>query len=75
MRHVRIDRTLNSPRYISSVLRPVVLHFIRALRYPLFQHNAPLLVTGIIRTFLGKENVRLLPLPARSPDLSVTEND
>ncbi|GFT24911.1 transposable element Tcb1 transposase [Trichonephila clavipes] len=34
---VHIDGILNNARYISGVLRPVVLHFIRALRNPTFQ--------------------------------------
>ncbi|GFY01869.1 transposable element Tcb1 transposase [Trichonephila clavipes] len=62
-------RTLNSARYISSVLRPVALHFIRALRNPTIQH-----VICIVRIFLDTENVQLFPLPARSPDLSPIEN-
>lgn len=36
---VRIDATLNSSRYISDVLRPVALPFIRALRNPTFQQD------------------------------------
>ncbi|GFT50418.1 uncharacterized protein TNCV_1004201 [Trichonephila clavipes] len=58
---VRIDGTLNSARYISSVLRPVVLSFIRVLRNPTFkQDNTRSQVAGIVRTFLDTENVRLL---------------
>ncbi|GFW91962.1 transposable element Tcb1 transposase [Trichonephila clavipes] len=64
---VRIDDTLNSARYISGVLRPTTLPFIRVLRNPTFkQDNARPHVAGIVRTFLDKENVRLLPWPARS---------
>ncbi|GFU69533.1 hypothetical protein TNCV_1350931 [Trichonephila clavipes] len=36
---VHIDGTLSSTRYISSVLPPVALSFIRALRNPTFQQN------------------------------------
>ncbi|PRD32343.1 UNVERIFIED_CONTAM: Transposable element Tcb1 transposase [Trichonephila clavipes] len=72
---VRIEGTLNSACYISGVLRPVGLHFTRALRNPTFQQdNARPHVTGIVRTFLDTENVRLFPLPTRSPDLSPIEN-
>ncbi|GFV98184.1 transposable element Tcb1 transposase [Trichonephila clavipes] len=72
---VRIDGTLNSARYFSGVLRPVALHFIRALRNPTYQqNNARPHVTGIVRTFLETENVRLFTLPARSPDFLPIEN-
>ncbi|GFX59784.1 transposable element Tcb1 transposase [Trichonephila clavipes] len=72
---VRIEGFLNSARHISGVLRPVALTFIRALRNPTFQQdNAQPHVAGIVRTFLDMENVRLLPWPARSPDLSPIEN-
>ncbi|PRD24448.1 UNVERIFIED_CONTAM: hypothetical protein NCL1_43694 [Trichonephila clavipes] len=36
---VRIDGTLNSARYISGVLRPVVLPFIRALRNSMIRQD------------------------------------
>ncbi|GFV19944.1 transposable element Tcb1 transposase [Trichonephila clavipes] len=56
---------------ISSVLRPVVLSFIRALQNPTFQlDNALLHVACIVRTFLDTENGRPLPCFARSPDFS-----
>ncbi|GFY07651.1 uncharacterized protein TNCV_4095211 [Trichonephila clavipes] len=62
-------------RYISGVLRPVALPFIRAHRKPTFQQdNAQTNITSIVRTFRDTENVRLLPWPARSPDLSPLEN-
>ncbi|GFW90235.1 transposable element Tcb2 transposase [Trichonephila clavipes] len=71
----RVDSTLNSACYISGVLLPVALPFIRALRNPAFkQDNARQHVAGIVRTFLDTKNVRLLPCPARSPDLSLIEN-
>ncbi|PRD34065.1 UNVERIFIED_CONTAM: hypothetical protein NCL1_15756 [Trichonephila clavipes] len=58
-------------RYISGVLRPVDLHFIRALRNPTFQQdNARPHVARIVQTFLDTENVKLFPLPACSPDFS-----
>ncbi|GFW26152.1 uncharacterized protein TNCV_3396481 [Trichonephila clavipes] len=47
----------------------------RALRNPTFQQdNARPHVAGIVRTFLDTKNVRLLPWPAHSSDLSPTEN-
>ncbi|GFV97921.1 uncharacterized protein TNCV_5069611 [Trichonephila clavipes] len=36
---VLIDGTLNSARYISGVLRPVALHFLRALKNRTFQQD------------------------------------
>ncbi|GFV76663.1 transposable element Tcb1 transposase [Trichonephila clavipes] len=64
---VRIEGTLNGARYLSFVPLPVALHFIQALRNPMFQHyNERPHVIGIVWTFLDKENIRLFPLPARS---------
>ncbi|GFU06537.1 uncharacterized protein TNCV_2023641 [Trichonephila clavipes] len=65
---VRSDVTLNSARYICGVLRPMALPFIRAMRNPtLEQDNARPHIADT-------ENVRLLPWPARSTDLSSIEN-
>ena len=53
---VRIDGTLNSGRYISDVLRPVALPFIRSLPNPTFQQdNARPQVAGPVWAFLGTE--------------------
>ncbi|GFW91189.1 transposable element Tcb1 transposase [Trichonephila clavipes] len=72
---VLFDGTLNSARYISCVLRPVALSFIRVLRNAVFQQdNARLHGDDIVRTLPDTEKVRLLPWPARSPDLSPSEN-
>ncbi|GFX68371.1 uncharacterized protein TNCV_2817451 [Trichonephila clavipes] len=72
---VSIGGTLNSARYISGVLRPVALTFIRVPRNSTFeQDNALPHVVGIVQTFLDTENVRLLPWPARSADLWPIEN-
>ncbi|GFT22461.1 transposable element Tcb1 transposase [Trichonephila clavipes] len=66
----RIDGVLNNARYISGVVRPMALLFIRALRNPtLPQDNAQPHVESIIRTFLDTENFRLLNWPARSLNL------
>ncbi|GFW86935.1 transposable element Tcb2 transposase [Trichonephila clavipes] len=72
---VCIEGVLNSEHYISGVLRPVILPFIRTLRNPTFQQdNVRPLVASFIRTFLDTENVRCLPWSARSPDFSPIEN-
>ncbi|GFS75946.1 transposable element Tc1 transposase [Trichonephila clavipes] len=72
---VRIDGFLNRARYISGLLRPVALPFVRFLRNPTFkQYNAGPHVEDIVRSFLDTENVRLLPCPARSPHVSPVEN-
>ncbi|GFX10858.1 transposable element Tcb1 transposase [Trichonephila clavipes] len=72
---VRIDGTLNRVRYISSVLGPIALPFIQALRNPTFQQdNSRLHVSGIVRTFFDTENIRLLPWSAHSSDLFKLEN-
>ncbi|GFU38599.1 transposable element Tcb1 transposase [Trichonephila clavipes] len=72
---VRIYGICNSAHYISGVLRPVALPFIRVLRNPTFnQGNARPYVAGMVRTFLDTGNVRLLPWPASSPDLLPIEN-
>ncbi|GFX59960.1 transposable element Tcb1 transposase [Trichonephila clavipes] len=72
---VHIEATLNSANYISGVVRPVVLPFIRAQRNPTFQQeNGRPHGADIVQTFLVTKNVRLLPWLARSPDLSPTEN-
>lgn len=72
---VRITGTLNSNRYISDVLRPVALPYLRGLPNALFQQdNARPHVARTVLNFLDTEQVRLLPWPARSPDLSPIEN-
>ncbi|GFU50267.1 uncharacterized protein TNCV_301001 [Trichonephila clavipes] len=71
---VHIEGILISAHYISSVLRPMTLPFIRVLRNPTFkQGNARIHAAGIVWTFLDTENVRLLSWSARSLDLSPIE--
>ncbi|GFW88915.1 transposable element Tcb1 transposase [Trichonephila clavipes] len=72
---VRTDGILNRGRYISGVLRPVVLLFILVLLNATFkQDNARPHVAGIERIFLDTEIFQLLPWPVRSPDLLLIEN-
>ena len=69
-----IDGTLNSDRYISVVLKPVALPFIRGLQNVRFKedHKQPHL--AVVWTFLDIDNVRLWSWPARSLDFSPIEN-
>ncbi|GFV79575.1 transposable element Tcb1 transposase [Trichonephila clavipes] len=71
---VRIDGTLNSQRYISEVLEPVVLPYIQGLATVIFQQdNARPYVTRIVQRFVNHQ-IEFLPWPNRSSDLSPIEN-
>ncbi|GFX21363.1 uncharacterized protein TNCV_2253101 [Trichonephila clavipes] len=61
---VRIAGTLNSQRYISEVLKPVVLPYIQGLATTIFN------VTRIVQRFFVDPQIELISWPARSPDLS-----
>ena len=57
------------------MLRLVALSYLRCLRNSTFQQdNARPHVARTALTFLATEHVRLLPWPARSPELSPIEN-
>ena len=72
---VRIAGTLNSQRYISEVLEPVVLPYLQGLPTAIFQQdNARPHVARIVQRFFVNRQIELLPWPARSPDLSPIEN-
>ncbi|KFM67050.1 Transposable element Tc1 transposase, partial [Stegodyphus mimosarum] len=72
---VRIAGTLNSQRYISEVLEPVVLPYLVDLATAIFQHdNARPHVARIVQGFFINRHIELLPCPARSSDLSPIEN-
>ncbi|GFV26275.1 transposable element Tc3 transposase [Trichonephila clavipes] len=72
---VRIAGTLNSQRYISEVLEPVVLPYLQGLATAIFQqNNARLHVTCIVQRVFVNHQIELLPWPARSLDLSPIEN-
>ncbi|GFT18457.1 transposable element Tcb1 transposase [Trichonephila clavipes] len=72
---VRIASTLNSQRYISEVLEPVVLPYLQGLATAIFQQNnaRPQMVRIVQRLFVNQQ-IELLPWPARSSDLSPIEN-
>ncbi|GFW20032.1 transposable element Tcb1 transposase [Trichonephila clavipes] len=72
---VRIAGTLNSQRYISEVLEPVVLPYLQGLATATFQQdNARPHVARIFQRFFVNHQIELLPRPARSPGLSPIEN-
>ncbi|GFW50163.1 transposable element Tcb1 transposase [Trichonephila clavipes] len=72
---VRSAGTLNSQRYISEVLEPVVLPYLQVLATTIFQqNNARPHVTRIVQRFFVNRHIELLPWPAHSPDLSPIEN-
>ncbi|GFU70995.1 transposable element Tcb1 transposase [Trichonephila clavipes] len=72
---VRIGGTLNSQRYISEVLEPVVLPYLQGLATAIFQQdNARPHVARIFQRFFVNHQIELIPWPARSPDLSPIEN-
>ncbi|GFW60785.1 transposable element Tcb1 transposase [Trichonephila clavipes] len=71
----RIAVTLNSQRYISEVLEPVVLPYLQGLATAIFlKDNARPHVVRIIQRFFVNHQIELLPWPARSPDLPPIEN-
>ncbi|GFX03952.1 transposable element Tcb1 transposase [Trichonephila clavipes] len=72
---VRIAGTLSSQRYISEVLKPVVLSYLQGLAKAIFQQdNARPHVARIVQRFFVNHQIELLPWLARSPDLSPIEN-
>ncbi|GFW97483.1 transposable element Tcb1 transposase [Trichonephila clavipes] len=74
-RLVRIAGTLNSRRYISEVLEPVVLHYLQGLTTAIFQQdNAQPHLSRIVQGFFVNHQIELLPWPTLSPDLSPIEN-
>ncbi|GFV98642.1 transposable element Tcb1 transposase [Trichonephila clavipes] len=72
---VRIAGTLNSERYISEVLEPVVLPYLQGLATAIFEEdNARPHVARIVQGFFVNHQIELLLWPARSLDLSPIEN-
>ena len=64
---VTVPGNLNSQRYCDEILKPVALPFMQ-------QHNARPHTARHTQGFLHRNNVQLLPWPARSPDLSPIEH-
>ncbi|GFX01336.1 transposable element Tcb1 transposase [Trichonephila clavipes] len=72
---VQIACTLNSKRYISEVLEPVVLPYLQGLATAIFQQdNARPHVARIDQRFFVNHQIELLPWPTHSLDPSPIEN-
>ncbi|GFW85534.1 transposable element Tc3 transposase [Trichonephila clavipes] len=72
---VNVAGTLNSQRYISKVLEPVVLPYLQGLATAIFQqNNVRPHVARIVQRFFVNHQIELLPWSARSPDPLPIEN-
>lgn len=72
---VRVQGTVTSLTYVNDILRPVAIPFLHDTPDAIFQQdNARPHVAARTRAFLLSQDVRLLPWPTRSPDLSPIEN-
>ncbi|GFV82494.1 transposable element Tcb1 transposase [Trichonephila clavipes] len=72
---VCIAGTLNSQRYISEVLEPVVLPYLQGLATAIFQQdNVRLHVARIVQRFFVNHQIELFLWPALSPDLLPIKN-
>ncbi|GFV44819.1 transposable element Tcb1 transposase [Trichonephila clavipes] len=69
---VHIAGPLNSQRYMSEVLEPVVLPYLQGLTFQ--QGNARPHAARIVQRFFVNHQIELLPWTARSLDLSPIEN-
>ena len=68
---VRINGTLNNGHYMSVIIKPVALLFIRGEWNATFQQdNALSHIAGVVQTFLDTGEFRLLPCSVCSPNLS-----
>ncbi|GFV04156.1 transposable element Tcb1 transposase [Trichonephila clavipes] len=68
---VRIAGTLNSQRFFSEVMEPVVLPYLQGLVTAIFQHgNERPHEARIVQRFFVNHQIELLPWVVRSPDLS-----
>ncbi|GFW95970.1 transposable element Tcb1 transposase [Trichonephila clavipes] len=72
---VRIAGILNSQRYISEVLEPVVLSYLQGLATAIFQQdNARPHLTRIVQRFFVNHQIELLTWPAHSANISPIGN-
>ncbi|UYV70154.1 hypothetical protein LAZ67_7002012, partial [Cordylochernes scorpioides] len=72
---VCIAGILNSQRYNSEVLEPVVFPYLQGLPTAIFQHNdVRPHVARIVHRFFVNRQIEFIPWPARSPDHSPIRN-
>lgn len=72
---VRINGNLNARRYQTDIINPVLIPHVRANRgMILAQDNAPCHAARTTQQLLRANNVRMLPWPARSPDMNPLEH-
>ena len=71
---VVIDRNLNAQQYVNENLTPNVLPLVRRYNLIFQQDNARPHTACISTDFINNQNIRKLPWPARSPDLSPIEH-
>ncbi|GFT77336.1 hypothetical protein TNCV_2023411 [Trichonephila clavipes] len=71
---IRINGNLNADQYVSDMLCPKVVPYLRGLPNAILQQdNARSHVANFVLTFLVTQDIRLLNCPAWSPDLSPTK--
>lgn len=69
-----IRGNMTAERYVNDVLQPNVVPYVRSIEDGIFQQdNARPHIARVSRQFLELENIRVLPWPPRSPDLSPKE--
>ena len=72
---IRVNGGLTAARYQNDILRPVLLpHFARNRGMVLAQDNAPCHSARTTQQFLALNNIRVMPWPAKSPDLNPIEH-
>ncbi|GBM19608.1 hypothetical protein AVEN_107286-1 [Araneus ventricosus] len=69
---VVIPRTLTANLYVSLVIQPVVLPFMKSIQGGVFQQDNARFHTDVLAQ-LALQSVDMLPWPVRSPDLSPIE--
>lgn len=72
---VSIQGNMNARRYQTDIVQPVLIPHIAANRgMQLVQDNAPCHVARTTLTMLHVNNIRVIPFPAKSPDLNPIEH-